>query len=122
MTDKKFSINDRGKSFVFAFQGLKVFFTSQHNAWIHSFIALAVIGAGFYFKLNANEWCWLTIAISTVFVSELFNTAIEFLSDVVSPQLHPQIKKVKDIAAAAVLITTIASIAIGLIIFYPKVF
>jgi diacylglycerol kinase (ATP) len=121
MSDKKFNIYERRKSFSFAFEGLKVFFVTQHNAWIHTFAALAAISAGFYFDLNSNEWCWITLAIALVFISEIFNTAFEFLSDVVSPQYHPQIKKVKDVSAAGVLVASIAALIIGSLIFVPRV-
>lgn len=121
MSNKKFSIYERRKSFAFAFEGLKTFFTTQHNAWIHTFGALAAICAGFYFDLSSNEWCWISLAIALVFISEIFNTAIEFLSDVVSPQIHPQIKKVKDVSAAGVLIAAIAALIIGSLIFVPRV-
>lgn len=56
-----------------------------------------------------------------VFITEMLNTAIEFLSDFVSPGIHPQIKKVKDVSAAAVLIASIGAIVIGIIVFLPKI-
>lgn len=118
--NKKFSTNARFKSFYFAFQGLKLFFKTQHNSWIHAVSALMVIVFGFLLKINSTEWCWLIIAISMVFITEMLNTSIEFLCDFVSPEIHPQIKKIKDVSAAAVLIASFAAIAIGLIIFLPK--
>lgn len=118
--NKKFSTNARFKSFYFAFQGLKLFFKTQHNAWIHAVSALIVIVLGFLLKINSAEWCWLIVAISMVFITEMLNTAIEFLCDFVSPEIHPQIKKIKDVSAAAVLIAALAAVAIGMIIFLPK--
>ena len=118
---KKFSIKARFKSFYFAFQGLKVFFKTQHNSWIHAVAALVVIFLGFILKVDITEWCWLVTAISMVFITELLNTAIEFLCDFVSPGIHPQIKKIKDISAAAVLIAAIAAVVVGVIIFLPKI-
>ncbi len=118
---KKFSIKARFKSFYFAFQGLKVFFKTQHNSWIHAVAALVVIFLGFILKVDITEWCWLVTVISMVFITELLNTAIEFLCDFVSPGIHPQIKKIKDISAAAVLIAAIAAVVVGVIIFLPKI-
>lgn len=120
--NKKFSSKARLKSFYFAFQGLKLFFKTQHNAWIHAVSAIIVIVLGFLLKINSAEWCWLIVAISTVFITEMLNTAIEFLCDFVSPEIHPQIKKIKDVSAAAVLIAALAAVAIGMIIFLPKFF
>ena len=122
MKEKKtFSIGDRILSFGFAIQGLITFFKTQHNAWIHLLATIVVITAGFILKVNHNEWCWLIVSIVLVFMAEMFNTSIEFLTDLVSPQFHPLAKKVKDVAAGAVLIAAIGAIAIGLIIFIPKI-
>jgi diacylglycerol kinase len=118
---KKFSIKARFKSFYFAFQGLKVFFRTQHNSWIHAVAALVVIFLGFILNVDITEWCWLVTVISMVFITELLNTAIEFLCDFVSPEIHPQIKRIKDISAAAVLIAAIAAVVVGVIVFLPKI-
>ncbi|MBK7182865.1 MAG: diacylglycerol kinase family protein [Bacteroidetes bacterium] len=119
---KPFSINDRIKSFGYALQGLKSFFKTQHNAWIHVAATVVVIVAGFVFKVSLMEWIALSFAIALVFISELFNTAIEFLCDKISPELDPRIKLVKDISAAAVLIAAIVAVVVGAIVFVPKVF
>ncbi len=121
MKRKPFKISDRIKSFDFALQGIVVFFKTQHNAWIQLIATLLVIVSGFYFDVNSTEWCWLIAAISFVLIAEMFNTAIEFLTDLVSPEYNPLAKKVKDVAAGAVLIAAIAAIAIGLIIFLPEI-
>jgi len=121
MSDKKFSITDRIKSFGFAFEGIAVFFKTQHNAWIHLLAAIMAVAAGFYFRIASEEWCWIVTAIALVFITEMFNTAIEFLCDAVSPEIHPQIKKVKDVSAAAVLLSSIAAVVIALVIFSPKI-
>ena len=119
MSNKKFSTGDRIKSFGYAFEGLSTFFRTQHNSWIHVAAAVVAVAAGFYCRINSTEWCWIIAAIALVFITELFNTAIEFLCDVVSPGIHPQIKKVKDIAASAVLIAAIAAVIIAVVIFAP---
>jgi len=122
MSDKKFNSSDRIKSFSYAFQGLRTFFQTQHNAWIHLFAAVLAVVLGFYFRLDRYEWFWIIFAITIVFITEMINTSIEFLSDFVSPEIHPMIKKVKDVSAAAVLIAAIGAIIIGLIIFLPYLF
>jgi diacylglycerol kinase (ATP) len=115
-----FSIIARIKSFSYAFQGIKTFFQTQHNAWIHSFATIVVIFLGYILKLSFNEWCWIILAIAFVFITEMLNTALEFLTDLVSPEYHPIAKKTKDVAAGAVLLAAILAIIIGLIIFVPK--
>ena len=82
---------------------------------------IIVIALGIFMKLNKIEWCIITIAIVMVISAELFNTAIETVVDMVSPQKNPQAKLVKDIAAAAVLVLAIGAAVIGIIIFGPKI-
>lgn len=118
--NKPFSFNHRIKSFGFAIEGIITFLKTQHNAWIHVIAGIAVVIFGFVFEINREEWCLLSIAIAMVLISEMLNTAIEFLTDIVTPDYHQQAEKVKDIAAGAVLISAIAAIVIGLIIFLPK--
>jgi diacylglycerol kinase (ATP) len=122
MDKKRFSISERIKSVGFALEGLRTFFATQHNAWLHLVAALAALCLGWYTGLSSGEWCWIVFAIVLVFMAEMFNTAIEFLSDIVSPNLHPQVKRVKDVSAAAVLIAAIGAALIGIFIFYPKFF
>ena len=94
---------------------------SQQNAWVHAFATIAVLIAGFVLKITPGEWCWLVLAIISVWVAEALNTAFEFLADVASPEFHPLVKKAKDVAAGAVLISAIGAIIIGIIIIGPYV-
>ena len=66
------------------------------------------------------EWCWITLAIGLVLLAEMFNTAIEYLTDLASPEIHPLAKKTKDVASGAVLIAALVAVVIGLLIFLPK--
>jgi diacylglycerol kinase len=110
------------KSFGFAIAGLRYAFKTQANFRFHSFALLVVAILGWYYQLDRTEWLWILAAISMVLVSELINTAIETLVDLVSPTYHKKAGIVKDTAAAAVLVAAIIAAAIGLIIFIPKVF
>lgn len=117
----KFSLLKQLKSFRYALQGIWTFISTQPNAWIQLSVAAIVILAGFFFRINQGEWCWLLVCIGLVLSFEAMNTAVEFLSDVVQPGYHEGIRKVKDIAAGAVLIIAIISAIIGLIIFTPHI-
>ena len=108
------------KSFSFACKGLKTVICSQQNFQVHIAVACVVIASGVFFKLTAGEWCLIVLTITLVLAMETLNTAIEKLVDFISPGFHPQAGAVKDISAAAVLITAIAAVIIGLIIFLPK--
>lgn len=120
MSEKKFSWKKRAKSFQFAFAGIKMLLRNEHNAWIHSVTALLVLVFGFIFQLSPLEWVAVFLCIGIVLMAEAFNTSIEALADRVNPEQDPMIKKAKDVAAGAVLIAALMSVAVGLIIFIPK--
>lgn len=120
-SSKRFSLSERVKTFKYAFEGLKILFVEEHNARIHAVAAVVAITFGFVLNISAGEWIFLVAVMSLVFICELFNTSLEALADFVSPEKHPQIKKVKDLAAAAVLISAISAMVTGIIIFLPKI-
>lgn len=109
------------KSFRFAFEGLKQAFVQEPNMRFHILMGIVAIAAGVYFKLSPVEWCILVLTITSVLVLELLNTTIEELVDLASPSIHPKAKIAKDVAAAAVLTTSVAAVVVGLILFLPKI-
>jgi len=121
MKNDKFSIIKRIKSFKFAFQGLRVLIIEEHNARIHLIATILVLIAGVFLKILAIEWGMIVFSIGLVFSMEAINSAIENLSDFVSPNKHKLIKKVKDLSAGAVLISAIVAMIISCIIFIPKI-
>ena len=114
-------LKKRIKSFVYAFQGLGSFLKKEHNAWIHCTAIVVVVSAGLYYRITATEWCIVLLCFGLVLSAEAFNTAIERLVNLVSPDFHPIAGDVKDVAAGAVLICAIASAIIGCIIFIPYI-
>lgn len=113
--------HDRIQSFRFAFRGLRTLFRETPNARIELVMALLAVALGFLLHISATEWLAICIVIGMVPACEAMNTAIERLSDYVSQhQKHPIIRKVKDVAAAGVLIAAIAALAVGILIFLPK--
>jgi diacylglycerol kinase len=121
MNQHAFSWKKRGHSIGFAWQGIMSFFRTEHNARIHAAFTLIVLLLGLLFHIAAWEWCMLVIIMSMVWMAEIFNTAIEKAMDHVSMEVHPRIKLVKDLSAAAVLLTAIAAVIIGLFVFIPKI-
>ncbi len=120
-TGEKFSIRKRLASFKYAFSGLWSLIKHEHNARLQLVAALLAIAMGFILAISPVEWMILVITITIVFITEILNSAIESLSDYVSPEYSEIIKRVKDYCAAAVLIAAITSVIVGLIIFLPKV-
>lgn len=121
METQKFSWQKRLKSFVFAFNGLIIFFRREHNAWIHAAAAALALIAAAVLKLSAMELIAVLVSIAFVWVAELINTAIEKMMDHLSPAMHPAVKEVKDLAAGAVLVAAFFAFIIALIIFIPKI-
>ncbi len=117
----EFSIVDRIRSFRCAANGLHVMLKYEHNAWIHTLATAAVIGTGVWLGLTKFEWCWIVLAVVAVWTAEALNTAFEFLADVASPQFHPMVEKAKDVAAGAVLVSSIGAVIIGMLVIGPYV-
>ena len=108
-------------SFSYAWKGLVYAFRTQLNFKFHSLASAIAIAIGYLLEISIHDWLWILLAIGLVLMAELFNTALEVLVDLVSPEYHPKAGIVKDLSAAAVLITAIVSVGIGLIIFIPKI-
>lgn len=119
---RSFTLSARLKSFKYALEGIVLVMKTQHNAWIHAIATLLVIALGMFFPLTATEWLLLVLSISSVWVAESFNTALEFMADSISIDFQPLIKKAKDVSAGAVLISAVGSAIIGCIIFVPKLY
>ena len=103
-----------------AFYGFYTALKSEASLKIQTTMGLIAIGLGFYLNINTTEWILVILSISAVLTTETINSSIEELADRVTLEKDPMIKKVKDMAAGAVLITAIASIIIGCLIFIPK--
>lgn len=121
MKEEKFSIAKRLKSFTYAFAGLKVLFKEEHNARIHLFATVCVIVAGILFKISLLEWVAVAFAIGLVFSFEIMNTSVENIADFICPERDDRIKRIKDLAAAAVLVSAITAAVVGLLVFVPKI-
>lgn len=115
------SLRKRIDSFRHAFRGLSDVFRSQPNARIHLLAAATVGGAGFFFGISRSEWLVLIGWMAVVIALEALNTAIEHLTDLVSPGHHRLAGKAKDAAAAAVLVAAIGAAISGIVVFWPKI-
>lgn len=109
-------------SFKYAFMGMFGSFKSERNMKIHFIIMLLVIILGFIYKINSFEWIMCIVCFGIVISSEMVNTAMEINTNLAMPNINPKAKLAKDISAGAVLISALMSIAVGLIIFIPKIF
>ena len=120
--ENNFSLVNRFKSFTYAWSGIKELLRTEHNTWVHLFLTIIAVILALVFNISIGEWTALIICMTMVWTAEIFNTCIEKLLDFISTDRHPQIKNIKDMAAAAVLMASWAAIIIGAIIFIPKIF
>lgn len=109
------------RGFVHAFNGIAYAANTQLNFRVHLVAALTACFLGYALHISAHEWMWIICCIALVLTTELLNTAIEILTDMISPEFNPKAGHVKDAAAGAVLVTAIFALITGLIIFLPKI-
>lgn len=107
-------------SFRFAFEGVRTVFQEERNMRSHIFSTLGIILLSSFLNLSLNEWLWILLLCFLVLVMEVWNTVIENVVDLASPEYHSLAKKAKDMAAAAVLLTSGFSVVIGGLIVIPK--
>lgn len=117
---ERFSIRNRIRSFSFALNGIVSLIKNEHNARVHLALMVAVVILGFLVKLDRDDWLLIIFAAGLVFITELINTAVERLADVVRPEWDDKIRLIKDYSAGAVLIAAIVAVALGTIIFVPE--
>jgi len=113
------------KGFAYAFRGVGLA-TSGRNMRFHLVAAAGVVAAGVYFGITSTEWLLVVLCVAAVISAEIANTAIEemcnLVDDVAELGINPAIRNIKDLAAGAVLITSIGAAVVGLVIFIPHIF
>ena len=117
----RFSLRARWQSVGYALAGARWFLRTQHNARLHLLATLAVVALGLGLGVGREDWRWLVLAIGLVWAAELMNTALEQLADALAPDPHPLVGRAKDLAAAAVAVTALVALLIGLLVFVPYV-
>ena len=117
----KFSFMLRMKSFTHAWSGIKTMLVTEHNSRIHLAFTISVLVLGFLFHISRLEFLLLFIVVSMVWIAELFNTCIEKVLDFLTVQKHPEIKRIKDMAAGAVMLASLSALIVGALIFIPKI-
>ena len=109
----------RAAALGYAVRGLGVLLR-EPNARIHVLTALCVSGLGLWLRLEASDWCVLLLAMALVLGAEALNTAIELVVDLVQPEWHSLARDAKDVAAAGVLICSLATVVVGGWVFLPR--
>ena len=112
-------IRTRLHSMKYAVEGWWYLITTQKNTWVHAVVSIIVITMGFWFRLSTGDWAIIILTIAFVWVVEAINTALEVLTDLLSPEYNQLAKVSKDVSAAAVLIAAAASVLIGFLVLGP---
>jgi diacylglycerol kinase (ATP) len=110
------------KSFLNAFRGVFMMIKTERNFQIELFAFFANLFLIFYFNLNNTDTALVMIASFAVLSAEIFNTAIEKISDIIQPDFDKRIGFIKDIAAGAVVLTAIASVIVGVLVYWKYIF
>ena len=119
--DKRF-VSGRIKSIGFAVKGAFKLVSTEHSVMVQFSIMILMIFAGFYFEISLEEWMLQILAFGLVLAIEGLNTAVEKIADFIHPEYHNRIGFIKDIAAGAVLFAAFSAIAVGALIYVPKIF
>ena len=109
------------KSYRYAAKGVKYTLSTQVNIWIHLLIAMVVLVLAYLLHFTSNQFLILIITIGFVVVAELYNTAIEEMTNLLSPEYNQQAGVVKDVAAGAVLVSAITAAVVGAWLFIPAI-
>lgn len=109
------------KSFKYAGEGVQHILRTQRNIRVHLALGLAALGAAVWLKVNVAEMAVLSLTVAFVIAAEMFNTAVEEIVNIIKPEAHPLAALIKNVAAAAVLAAAIGSIAVGALIFIPRI-
>jgi diacylglycerol kinase (ATP) len=108
-------------SFSNAINGIIVAVKKERNMKLHIIVAVIVIILSLLFKLSKAEYLFVFLAIVLVIISELINTAIEVLTDIVVVVYHPKAKIIKDVAAGATLVAAFFALVVAYFVFFDKV-
>lgn len=114
-----FNFKRAGKSFIYAFRGLRSAWKKEQNFRFHITVAILVLIAAIFLQISRIDFLFLLILICAVLILELVNTVFERLIDILKPRIHEYSKEIKNISSAIVLLAAIFSVLAGIIIFYP---
>lgn len=109
------------KSFNYACRGFLKIFKEEQNLKVHVIAGLLAVFSGLYFKISRIEFALLAIVIGLVILMEIANSAVERIADILKPRLHVYVKEIKDISAAAVLVSSLLAVIAGILIFWPHI-
>lgn len=119
MAEKESFFEGRIKSIGYALAGLKDILKTEHNAWVHAVCTVVALSLAAWLHIGMVKFMIIIIVISLVWIAEAFNTVLELVIDIVSPEYCETARRAKDIAATAVLFAALGALVAGVIILGP---
>ncbi len=116
---KNFNLQDVPRSFRYASRGIWQVLRTEQNLRIHAVMALVAIGLALYFHISAVELAIVVLAVGLVITAEVLNAIVEDFLDIIHPEQHPTVRRIKDALAGAVLVAALVALVVGLLIFLP---
>ncbi len=118
---KKLGIKRMLMSFKYSFDGLKYAYIHEQSLILHVIVMAIIIACGFGFKITPIQWVITLVMGALILVTELFNTSIEAVVDMVTDKYHPLAKVAKDTASAACFVADMMALGMWLVVFIPKI-
>jgi diacylglycerol kinase len=118
---ERFSFRKRGKSFSHAWKGIIYLMKTEHNARVHLAAMIIAAALGVWLRIEPQEWIAIAIVSGMVVITELLNSALEKLADMVEPGWNINIGIIKDYSAGAVLVAAVVAVVAGGVIFIPRI-
>lgn len=118
---KDFNVRRLPGSLRHALRGTWHVLRTEQNAQIHLLATVIVVTLAIAYRIPSEQFAILLLAIGFVLASEILNTVVEDFLDIIHPQHHPAIRRIKDALAGAVLLSALVSLIVGILIFAPYV-
>ena len=118
---KKKGIKRFFNSFINSFNGLKYAYLYEQSFLLHAILVIVVLITGFYFHISKMQWAILLIVLAMVMITELINTAIEAVVDLVTDEYHELAKIAKDCGSAATFVSSILAVGLYVYVFLPQI-
>lgn len=116
---KNFDLRQLPRSFRYAGRGLWHVLRTEQNLRIHALAGLAAIGLALYFRISLVELAIVVLAVGLVISAEVLNAIVEDFLDIIHPEHHPTVRRIKDALAGAVLVAALVAAVVGALIFLP---
>jgi diacylglycerol kinase (ATP) len=114
-------VRRHARSYKYAAKGVQYTLTTQVNIWAQLIVTMLVMVAAYWLDFSLEQYLILLLTIGLVIAAELFNTALEEMTNLLSPEYREKAGLVKDISAGAVMVAAATSVLVGVLLFLPPI-